>query len=226
MAKVLDRPTTATYSARYNYSVVRDLLPPGDAVELLDDDCVVVPDLPPERLDVVYQQVCDAFPENLRVEIINGRIVVNPMPTINHAKTVNELQSRLNETARRRGWHVLQNIKLHFGPQSDRAIPDLSVISDNARMWGDDEVFSDDALLAVEVVSKSSIRNDHLHKPRAYAGGGVPLYLIVDPFDRTARLFSMPKDGRYAAETGVRLGEPLELPAPWEITLDTTGLTP
>lgn len=80
-------------------------------------------------------------------------------------------------------------------------------------------------LLVVEVVSKSSVRDDHEIKPRACARGGVPHYLVVDAFAGKARLLGHPGKDGYAHEVDVKLGEPLELPAPWELTLDTARLS-
>lgn len=52
----------------------------------------------------------------------------------------------------------------------------------------------------------------------------MPLYLVVDTSANRVRLLSKPGEEGYAHEVGVRLGEPLELPAPWNLTLDTSVL--
>jgi hypothetical protein len=53
----------------------------------------------------------------------------------------------------------------------------------------------------------------------------VPLYMVIDTFDGEVRLLSHPGDDGYAQQVKVKLGEKLELPQPWNITLDTRELT-
>ncbi|GAA4610657.1 hypothetical protein GCM10023195_44330 [Actinoallomurus liliacearum] len=48
---------------------------------------------------------------------------------------------------------------------------------------------------------------------------------MVDAFAGKARLLSRPGKDGYAQELDVRLGEPLLLPEPWDLTLDTGRLT-
>jgi hypothetical protein len=74
-------------------------------------------------------------------------------------------------------------------------------------------------------VSRSSAHDDHETKPRGCALGGVPLYLVIDAFTSKIRLLSRPGDDGYDHEVEVKLGEPLDLPDPWNLTLDTSRLT-
>ena len=53
----------------------------------------------------------------------------------------------------------------------------------------------------------------------------MPLYLVVDTLAGRVRLLSHPGDDGYAHAVEVRLGEPLDLPDPWNLTLDTARLT-
>lgn len=61
-------------------------------------------------------------------------------------------------------------------------------------------------------------------KLRAYACAPVPLYLLVDRFDEAGpavTLFSDPVDGHYRESKQVSFGEPIALPAPVELKLET-----
>ncbi|GLX02805.1 Uma2 family endonuclease [Microtetraspora sp. NBRC 16547] len=91
-------------------------------------------------------------------------------------------------------------------------------------MWSDDHVHADQVLLAVEVVSPSSARDDHEYKPRQCAVGDVPLYLVIDPDQEVVRLLSQPSEDGYGDEVKVPLGEKLPLPAPFDLVLDTAQL--
>jgi hypothetical protein len=77
-----------------------------------------------------------------------------------------------------------------------------------------------------EVISRSSIQRDREEKPRACALAGIPLYLLVDRFTKpmTISLHSVPGKDGYARVTTVIAGEKLQLPAPFDLTLDTSSL--
>jgi Uma2 family endonuclease len=172
-----------------------------------------------------YRQACDLFSDS-RVEVVDGRIVVNEVPTGDHNTIVSLLLMQLFGVVKDQGWHLWTNIKLFPGPQVDRYIPDLTVVPQEQRMWGDDEVFGDCTLLVVEVVSMSSVHDDRVVKPRGCAAAGVPLYLVIDTFEDEVSLLSGPGQAGYAKKITVPLGKPLDLPEPWNLTIDTGTLTP
>ncbi|GAB3984558.1 Uma2 family endonuclease [Actinoallomurus acanthiterrae] len=179
-----------------------------------------------ERSDVERrcQELSERWPDR-KVEIIDGRIVVREVPTTDHADVIFGLMLQLMPYVAKRGWEIWQDVALFLGPQVDRYRPELLVVPQDPPKWGDDHVFGNATHLVVEVVSKSSVRDDHEVKPRTCARGGVPLYLVVDTFAGKARLLSQPGKDGYAHEVDVKLGEPMDLPAPWELTLDTARLT-
>ncbi|WP_433182523.1 Uma2 family endonuclease [Actinoallomurus sp. CA-150999] len=171
-----------------------------------------------------YRELGERWPDR-KIEIIGGRIVVREGPTIDHAEVIFQLLLQLMPFVAERAWEIWQDVALFLGPQVDRYRPDLLVVPPDPPKWGDDHVFGNATHLVVEVVSKSSVRDDHEIKPRTCARGGVPLYLVVDAFAGKARLLSRPGKDGYGHEVDVKLGEPLDLPAPWELTLDTAPLT-
>lgn len=170
-----------------------------------------------------YREACELFSDS-RVEIIDGRIVVREVPTGDHNDVISRLILQLVSVIATRGWGLWTNIKLFLGPQMDRYIPDLTIVPRDRRMWGDDEIYGDSTLLVVEVVSKSSVHDDHVVKPRSCAAAGVPLYLTIDTFKGTARLLSDPSQAGYQHRHQVALGKPLTLPEPWNLTIDTGKL--
>jgi Uma2 family endonuclease len=171
-----------------------------------------------------YEELSGRWPDR-KVEIIDGRIVVREVPTTAHAQLIFRLLLQLMPFVTERGWEIWQDVALFLGPQVDRYRPDLMVVPGDPPKWGDDHVFGNATLLVVEVVSKSSVRDDHEIKPRACARGGVPLHLVVDTFGDRARLLSHPGKDGYGHEVEVRLGEALDLPHPWDLTLDTARLS-
>lgn len=62
---------------------------------------------------------------------------------------------------------------------------------------------------------------DRNEKRRAYAGAGIPLYLLVDRQQRRATLFSHPVHDDYSQTRAAAFGDKLDLPKPFAFTLDT-----
>jgi Uma2 family endonuclease len=176
-----------------------------------------------EELDRRYQEICDQWPDR-KVEIINGRIVVRELPTIDHARVILQLLRQILTFATGQGWSPLWDLKLFLGVQMDRYKPDLIVVPAEPRMWDAENVYASDTLLVVEVVSDSSKSDDHLVKPKNCALAGVPLYLVIDAFEQRVRLLSQPGEAGYDCEIAVTIGKPLELPEPWSLTIDTGAL--
>ncbi|WP_433173193.1 Uma2 family endonuclease [Actinoallomurus sp. CA-150999] len=187
-------------------------------------DTVEAPVDPRVELEKHYREFCEQLPDH-RVEIINGRIVVNPVPTYDHARIVFQLLLQLVGLAKERGWEILTEMSVFLGPQQDRYRPDLIVVRPKPRMWGADHIYGDQTLLVAEVVSPSSVVDDHEVKPRHYASAGVPLCLVIDTLTGKVRLLSDPGQAGYRHETDIVLGGLLDLPEPWKLTLDTAVFT-
>ncbi|MET8448635.1 Uma2 family endonuclease [Streptomyces sp. NPDC005209] len=89
--------------------------------------------------------------------------------------------------------------------------------------WSD----PDGVLMAVEVTSHDSYTHhrDHVVKVCAYAGAGIPVYLLIDRHNRSVLVHTDPdqEDGYRDIHT-VRLGGKVALPAPVGIELDTEEL--
>jgi Putative restriction endonuclease len=76
----------------------------------------------------------------------------------------------------------------------------------------------------VEITSRSNARYDRTAKKWAYAHGPVPLYLLVDPWDvdgPISTLFSHPLDGDHTTQVSVPFGQPIALPAPFDVEIGT-----
>ncbi|GAA1120749.1 Uma2 family endonuclease [Nocardiopsis metallicus] len=90
----------------------------------------------------------------------------------------------------------------------------------------DPEQLIKDAILVVEVTSKSTAQKDRKPKLWGYAHTEVPLYLLVDRWDPESAkgevtLFSAPEGGRYTRSLRVPFGEGIELPSPFGLLIDT-----
>ncbi|HEX6472471.1 MAG TPA: Uma2 family endonuclease [Streptosporangiaceae bacterium] len=178
------------------------------------------------ELEERYRQVSELWPKD-RVEIIHDRIVVSPVPTWAHERLIARLLRLLMAVIDERGWDFSSNISLFLGAQRDRYKPDLTVAPTHPPLWGNDHVHGQATVLVVEVVSDSSRHDDQQVKPTGYAAAGVPLCLVIDTFRGTVRLLSSPdrETARYERQNEVPIGKAIELPEPWNLTLDTGKLT-
>jgi Uma2 family endonuclease len=165
-------------------------------------------------------------PEGVRVELIDGELVVSPTGSVRHSEAIYGLTVELIKLAERRNWVIHTNLTAHIPPTRERLIPDLMVAPKGAPPFAECELLASGALLVAEVVSPWSRRRDREVKPRAYAQGGVPLYVLIDRFDKppAVTLFSQPGEEGYGKREVAAAGEPLRLPKPFGITLDTARL--
>jgi Uma2 family endonuclease len=161
-----------------------------------------------------------------RVELIDGQIVVSPSPSRWHSSAVYGLTDALIDVTRSRGWELHTSLTVHVAATRERLIPDLMIAPKDAPGFGDNELLAHGALLVAEVVSPSSQRHDLVAKPRAYAEGRVPLYLLIDQLadPATVTLFSDPAGGSYQTCSPATAGQALSLPEPFGIRIDTRKL--
>jgi Uma2 family endonuclease len=166
------------------------------------------------------------WPPGTRVELIDGELVVSPASSVWHSAAVYSLTVALIRVAERRQWVIHTNLTARISPTRERLIPDLMVAPKDAPPFGECELLSSGALLVAEVVSPWSQRRDREVKPRAYAQGGVPLYLLIDRFASppAVTLFSQPGGDGYGQRLAAAADEPLRLPKPFGIALDTARL--
>ncbi|MFI6595085.1 Uma2 family endonuclease [Nonomuraea sp. NPDC050536] len=178
-----------------------------------------------DDLEPRFLELCARWPD-LRVEIIDSRIVVKKVPTGVHNTITYHVLVQLIPRLTELGWLAWNDITIFLGPQQDRYRPDLTVVPAEPRMWGNDHVYANETKLVVEVVSDSSRSDDNTHKPSSYAQGGVPLVLVIDTVTGKARLLSEPSPSGYVHQLEVALGGKLDLPDPWNLTIDTSPFTP
>jgi Uma2 family endonuclease len=112
-------------------------------------------------------------------------------------------------------------------PQRFFYVPDLVVTRKGARSTTEER---EGIELIVEVTSPGSpktVVNDREVKPKEYAKGGVPLYLLVDQEFGTWTLHALTKGwARYQILADGRYGEKIHLPAPFGFDIPTDDWPP
>jgi Uma2 family endonuclease len=160
-------------------------------------------------------------------EIIEGRLVVSPKPVPGHERVCRWLDEQLRDVASAKGWFIDGAGEITLPPTDDLIEPDLMVLADADDLPDlESQRPLDHVLLVAEVASRSSIRTDREVKPHACALANVPLYLLVDRFAKplTVSLFSSPGADGYTEVHAVPVGGKLHVPAPFDVTLDTSTL--
>jgi Uma2 family endonuclease len=181
--------------------------------------------VPIQKLRDLHDQI-DVGP-HCRVEIIDGVVVVSPVPVIWHEKACQWLLLSFLEACKANDWFPDSAGEIELPPTGDLIVPDLMILRDPSTLPDFETVRPlDRVLLAAEVISPSSIQRDREVKPRACALAGIPLYLLVDRFTKpvTISLHSKPGKDGYTEVTTVIAGEKLRLPAPFDLALDTSSL--
>ncbi|MFF8405939.1 Uma2 family endonuclease [Streptomyces sp. NPDC015684] len=163
------------------------------------------------------------WPEGSKVEIIEGIITVSPAPAFRHNVIAARIQRRLYSVVPE-DWEIFQTLAVAVPSRLGMLIPDLVVAPVPDHPEAESHIPASLAELVVEVTSRSNARHDRVSKPAAHASAGIPLYLLVDcwaPGGPTLTLYGEPKGEVYRGLAAVKFGDPLHLPEPFGITIDT-----
>ena len=140
-------------------------------------------------------------PPGVRLELVDGEIVVSPSPIPRHSFTIVALGTILKNHIDKSGLgELLTDVDTIFGEHDVRP-PDLLFFTKPRRHLISDEAITGPPDLAVEVLGPGSERTDRRDKFKQYAVGGVKYYWIVDPKQRTVEAYALRK-GTYIG--GVR----------------------
>lgn len=163
------------------------------------------------------------WPEGSRVEIIEGIVTVSPAPAFRHDLIAESIRRRLYSVISE-DMGIFQTLAIAVPSRLGMLIPDLVVAPRREHTESDTHIPAAMVELVVEVTSKSNARHDRVSKPAAYAAAGIPLFLLVDrwaPDGPAATLYGDPKGDVYRPLLTAKFGEPLILPAPFDLVIDT-----
>ena len=138
--------------------------------------------------------------DDVEGELVDGVLEEEEIPSFRHELVVVWLAASLRAWARPRGGFVGgSELKLAVGLRRGRK-PDLAVFVRGATPPPDATVIRIPPHLVVEVASPRprDVRRDRIDKLADYARAGVRVYCIVDPQLRSAEVFELGGDGRYA----------------------------
>jgi Uma2 family endonuclease len=187
------------------------------------------------------------LPEGFRAEIIEGDIVVSPAARFTHNRIATRVANAFARAADMDAgfrWEAVVGTGVGE-PESRGWIPDVAIVDkgrgDEVAEAGLVVIGPSDMVMAVEVTSPSNADHDREPGPQHrqkngnriktkwadYASAGVEYYLLVDCDPRVSRaiLYSDPNPSTARYETAIAwdLGEPIVLPEPFGLTIETAA---
>lgn len=163
-----------------------------------------------------------ALPENgMRQELIEGRLVVSPVPPNPHQWAAKQLE-RLFDGAAPPGIAANRDVNLRLG--ADLLIPDVMVGSVAALSGADPCVNAADVTVVAEIISPGDTAFERAWKSQRYAEGGIPFFVEVE-LSGIVQVTVYELRGRgYAKIAGAHAGETLKLAEPFEVSFDPAEL--
>lgn len=149
----------------------------------------------PEKERYTYEDY-QQLPEGAPYELVRGRLVMTPAPSVHHQRIVAALYRRLDAFVRER-----QSGEVLFAPTDVRLDEDtvvqpdvLFVAAEHADRVGTQEIGGAPDVV-MEVISPTNSHHDLLIKKQIYEQHGAPEYWIVDPESQTVEVFHNTEDG-------------------------------
>ncbi|GAB7108335.1 Uma2 family endonuclease [Streptomyces phaeofaciens JCM 4814] len=171
------------------------------------------------RVHDVFENL--VVPEGFKAELIRGEIVMTAGPDKVHNRIVQSVQDQVPSDR----WERLQTQDVAFPGEESEPQPDLVVLEIGADDGPGRLVPSPAVTMLVEVVSRTSVHRDYVEKRSIYAAGGVPVYLLIDPFKATCLVMTEPvgtgPTADYQSGRTRKFGDPVPLPI-IGIDLDTS----
>lgn len=166
-------------------------------------------------------------PYGFRAELIEGELVLTPPPDGSHEHCLSEI-ARQMYTRSRTGMACSGNKGLALAAAEscprDHMIPDGTLAPAALRPFRGAGPWMPCAGIAmVTDVTGAAPETDRRTRPRCYARGGIPFYLLVDREASSITLFSDADRDGYRERCTRPLGRSLPLPAPFAFDLDTAG---
>lgn len=168
-------------------------------------------------------------PEIGYTELVEGRLLMSPSPAKRHSRANSRLWAAIDAQLPQH-LAAFEDIDLDLQlapPDAPGTVrrPDLIVVTAEADRRIDDEggVFrAPEVVLAVEIISPSSKRIDHLTKRGEYADAGIPHYWIID-LSRPVSLLACHLAGEFGYVDGGDMSGRFTTtePFPFEIDLDS-----
>ncbi|MCC8103931.1 MAG: Uma2 family endonuclease [Clostridiales bacterium] len=136
------------------------------------------------------------LPEDIRAELIDGRIYYMSAPSRFHQEVLNSLLTEINLYIRsKKGTCRVYPAPFAVKLRKDRdntVEPDISVICDHSKLTDKGCTGAPDWI--IEIVSPSNPGHDYVRKLNLYADAGVREYWIIDPAEESVMVYIRRED--------------------------------
>jgi Uma2 family endonuclease len=165
----------------------------------------------------------DALPEDgVRREIIDGVLIVSPSPTASHQNIAARLCVALGSLCPPE-FDTTQGVEVRIGKHR-ALIPDVLAVTARAAERNPHWFAPHEVVLAVEVVSPSSVAFDRITKPALYAQAGIPSYWRIESVgELTVHTYALDPSAEVYRDTG-SFTTAIEVDQPWRILLPVDTL--
>ena len=149
------------------------------------------------REDVYTEEDYYNLPENIRAELIDGRIYDMAAPSRIHQEILGYMFKKIvYYIDQKRGdckvYPAPFAVKLFENDNKTIVEPDISVICDQNKLTNKGCTGAPDWI--IEIISPSTSSHDYIRKLNLYADAGVKEYWIVNPLDQSVYVYFMEKD--------------------------------
>ena len=134
-------------------------------------------------------------------EIIGGEKIMSAMAYLNHSGIVMRLSARIfNYVDKNKcGYVFTDDVDVHF-PDGSLFRPDLTVITtENKKIMNWKGSINGAPDMVVEVLSRSTKKNDLTIKKDIYESNGVKEYWIINPWEKSVAVYIL-RDGKFEFE--------------------------
>ncbi|MFP3988904.1 Uma2 family endonuclease [Streptomyces sp. E11-3] len=172
-----------------------------------------------------FEELERRAPETVRLEFINGKVTVKPMPDGNHSEISMWLLEQCMQQRPDLRLHPERGLRTE-AYRKGRARADGVLVPKGSLKGKAEWAETSEVLMAVEITSFDSdtTQRDRVEKPDGYAAAEIPVYLLIDRDDYSVTVFTDPEGGRYRSQVTRAFGAVVEIPAPVNITLETEAL--
>lgn len=150
-----------------------------------------------------------------RYELIVGKLVQKSLKTSSGVWAIGEFLCHCAHWGHPLGWHFLVEGMGYKADVNNGFVPDIVGFAPGQKIEPSSAYMTETPFLVMEVLSPATAKQDRTHKKEWYATGGVPIYIIIDPANRTLEIFRLQEGNTYGAPEVLGrkdVWEPEELP--------------
>lgn len=138
-----------------------------------------------------------AYQEERREELIDGKVVMLAPASSNHNRIAENIDFLFRTYLKGKSCVPLGDGYSLYLDENNRVVPDFMVLCDRSKIKEKGIYGAPD--LVVEVLSRSTAKNDKWYKKNLYEASGVPEYWIVDVSHKSIEVYLL-LNGRYTLD--------------------------